>query len=103
MQTIRGYLVRTDRSCSRVDSLSALETATAADTKLLWLDFQGEPTLEAEAEFSRVMGWHPIVVENFHLSSSRPKLINFDRYSQITLHALKLSGTSSDEPTVEID
>lgn len=50
-----------------------------------------------------MLGWHPIVIENFHLASSRPKLINFDRYSQITLHALKLSGPADDGRTVEID
>lgn len=103
MENVRGYVVKSDKSCSRVDSLSALEAALAADTRLLWLDLQGEPDARAEAEFSRILGWHPIVIENFRLSSSRPKLINFDRYSQITLHALKLSGPRDEGRTVEID
>jgi len=60
-------------------------------------------TGEAEGALARVLGWHPIVLENFHLSSSRPKLTNFDRYSQVTLHALKLTGTGEEGRTVEID
>jgi magnesium transporter len=103
MQNLRGYVIRADKSCSRVDSLAALEAVGAADTKMLWLDLQGEPDPAAEAEYSRAMGWHPIVIENFRLSSSRPKLINFDRYSQITLHALKLAGPHEEGRTVEID
>ena len=63
----------------------------------------GEPQPVAEAEFGRMLGWHPIVIENFRLASSRPKLINFDRYSQITLHALKLAGPHEEGRTVEID
>jgi magnesium transporter len=103
MDGLRGFLIKADKSCSRVETLSALESATAADTKLLWLDIEGELTEEAEAEFSRVLGWHPIVIENFHLSSSRPKLTNFDRYSQVTLHALNLGSPSDEARTVEID
>lgn len=103
MQNVRGYLIKTDKTCSRMESISGLESAAAADTKLLWIDLQGEPNEEAEAEFSRILGWHPIVIENFRLASSRPKLINFDRYSQITLHALKLAGLHEEGRTVEID
>ena len=102
MEIIRGYLIKADKSCTRVDSLGALEAAAAADTKLLWFDVEGELSPEAEREFARVLGWHPIILENFHLSSSRPKLINFDRYSQITLHALDLSR-ERETPTSEID
>jgi magnesium transporter len=103
MENVRGYVIRSDKSCSRVDSLSALEAAGSADAKLVWIDLQGEPQPVAEAEFSRMLGWHPIVIENFRLASSRPKLINFDRYSQITLHALKLAGPHEEGRTVEID
>jgi magnesium transporter len=103
MEGLRGYLIKADKVCTHVDSLSVLEFATAADTKLLWLDIQGELSEEAEAELSRVLGWHPIVLENFHLASSRPKLINFDRYSQVTLHALNLSGPKEESRTIEID
>jgi magnesium transporter len=103
MDGLRGYLIKTDKSCSRIDTFAALESATAADTKLLWLDIQGELTAEAEEALTRVLGWHPIVLENFHLASSRPKLINFDRYSQVTLHALNLTLPSEDARTIEID
>jgi magnesium transporter len=58
---------------------------------------------EVESELTRVLGWHPIVLENFHLSSSRPKLINFDHYSQITLHALNLGSSKEEGHTIEID
>jgi magnesium transporter len=100
---IRGYLVKSDKTCARIDSLAQIGAAVAADTKLLWLDLVGDLTPEAEAELSRVLGWHPIVLENFHLASSRPKLINFDRYSQVTLHALNLSDSAGEMRTVEID
>jgi magnesium transporter len=103
MENVRGYVIKSDKSCSRVDSLSALEGAGSADTKLVWIDLQGEPQPVAEAEFGRMLGWHPIVIENFRVASSRPKLINFDRYSQITLHALKLAGPHEEGRTVEID
>ena len=103
METARGYIVKADRTCVRADGTGALEAVGTPDTKLVWLDFQGEPDPAVEAEFTRLLGWHPIVVENFRLSSSRPKLINFDRYSQITLHALKLSGPHAEGRTVEID
>ncbi|HKP94781.1 MAG TPA: magnesium transporter CorA family protein [Fibrobacteria bacterium] len=96
-------MIKADKSCSHVDTLSALESATAPDTKLLWLDIHGDLTAEMEGELSRVMGWHPIVLENFHLASSRPKLINFDRYSQVTLHALNLDRPLEERLTVEID
>ena len=104
MESIRGYLLKTDKSCTPVDSLAPLAAAAAADTKLLWMDIQGEFRPEVEEALSRVLGWHPIVIGNFHLSSSRPKLINFDKYTQLTLHALNLSNPRSEEGrTVEID
>ncbi|MDB5051815.1 MAG: corA [Fibrobacteres bacterium] len=103
MDGLRGYLIKSDKSCSHVETLSVLESATAPDTKLLWLDIQGELSEEVEAELSRVLGWHPIVLENFHLASSRPKLINFDRYSQVTLHALNLDRPHEERLTIEID
>ncbi|MDB5104226.1 MAG: corA [Fibrobacteres bacterium] len=103
MHGLRGYLIKTDKSCSHVETLAGLESATAADTKMLWLDIQGELFPEVEAELTRVLGWHPIVMENFHLASSRPKLINFDRYSQVTLHALNLEAPKEDTRTIEID
>lgn len=101
---VRGYLIRTDKTCSRQDSLAKLaEAAVEPDTKLLWLDLVGDLTPEAELELGAALGWHPIVLENFHLSSSRPKLINFDRYSQVTLHALNLSDAEGEARTAEID
>jgi magnesium transporter len=103
MPGLRGYLIKADKSCARVDSLSVLEAVSAAETKVLWLDIQGDLEAETESELSRVLGWHPIVLENFHLSSSRPKLINFDRYSQVTLHALNLSASKDESRTIEID
>ncbi len=103
MEGLRGYLIKTDKACMRVESLSILEAATDPDTKLLWVDIQGELSAEAEAELARVMGWHPIVLENFHMASSRPKLINFDRYSQVTLHALNLTAPKEESRTIEID
>ena len=54
MDGIRGYLIKADKNCTRMDSLAALEAATDADTKLLWLDIQCELSLEAETELSRV-------------------------------------------------
>jgi magnesium transporter len=103
MEGLRGYLIKTDKTCSKVTTYSAVESAMAPDTKLLWLDIIGEFTPEVEAELARVLGWHPIVLENFHLASSRPKLINFDRYSQVTLHALNLSSPKDESRTTEID
>jgi magnesium transporter len=103
MDGLRGYLIKSDKSCSQVDTLSLLDSATSPDTKLLWVDIQGDLTPETEAALTRVMAWHPIVIENFHLASSRPKLINFDRYSQVTLHALNLAVPSEDARTIEID
>ena len=100
---MNGYLIKTDKTCSKVDSVSALASAGAPDTKMLWLDIYGDLSPETEAELTRVMGWHPIVLENFHLNSSRPKLINFDRYTQVTLHALNLVGPNDESSTVEID
>jgi magnesium transporter len=103
MDGIRGYLIKADKMCTQVGTLSVLEAANAPDTKLLWLDIQGDLTEEAGAELARVLGWHPIVLENFHLASSRPKLINFDRYSQVTLHALNLTVPKEEGRTIEID
>jgi magnesium transporter len=103
MENIRGYLIKSDKSCVRVDSVASLEAANAADSKLLWMDIQGELGVETGNELARVLGWHPIVLENFHLSASRPKLLNFDRYSQVTLHALNLTMTKDDFRTIEID
>jgi magnesium transporter len=103
MDGLRGYLIKSDKSCTQVGTLSVLESATAPDTKLLWLDIQGDLSQEAGEELTRVLGWHPIVIENFHLSTSRPKLINFDRYSQVTLHALNLSAPKDEAHTIEID
>jgi magnesium transporter len=100
---LRGYLIKSDKTCTRIETLSVLESATAADTKLLWLDIIGDLTPEAESELTRILGWHPIVMENFHLASSRPKLINFDRYSQVTLHALNLDAPKDEVRTTEID
>lgn len=103
MSGIRGYLIKVDKSCSHVDSLSLLDSALAPDTKVLWLDIQGDLSEETEASLTRVLGWHPIVLENLHLASSRPKLINFDRYSQVTLHALNLEVHKAESRTSEID
>lgn len=103
MEGLRGYLINAQKVCTHVTSLSSLEWATAADTKLLWLDIQGDLMPEVEAELTKVLEWHPIVLENFHLASSRPKMINFDRYSQVTLHALNLSGPKDESRTTEID
>ena len=103
MDVIRGYMIKSDKTCSPVESLDALKMAAHADVKLLWLDLQGEPNADTEAEFAKVMGWHPIVIQNFHVSTSRPKLINFDSYSQVTLHALNLYRRHEEDPTMEID
>ncbi len=103
MDGLRGYLIKSDKSCSHVDTVSALDSATAPETKLLWVDIYGELSGEVESALGRVLGWHPIVLENFHLASSRPKLINFDRYSQVTLHALNLDRPAEERLTIEID
>ena len=71
--------------------------------QLLWIDIEGDLTSEAEAELTRLLSWHPIVLENFRLASSRPKLINFDRYSQVTFHALNLGVPREESRTIEID
>lgn len=103
METIRGYHIKSDKSCSRVDSVSALERAATPETKLLWLDIEGDLSPETESEIARLLEWHPIVLENFHLSSSRPKLLNFFNYSQVTLHALNLLVPKEEFRTIEID
>ena len=103
MAELRGYLIRGDKSCTRVDSPAALEAAASEGTKLFWMDIEGDLPEDLGAEMARLLGWHPIVLENFRLSSSRPKLIHFDRYSQITLHALNLAVPKEDARTVEID
>lgn len=103
MAALRGYLIRTDKTCSKVETPAALSAAAAEGTKLLWMDLEGDLPEELGAEMAGILGWHPIVLENFRLSSSRPKLIHFDRYSQITLHALNLAGSSEEARTVEID
>jgi magnesium transporter len=103
MDGLRGYLIKSDKTCSHVDTLTVLESATAPDTKLLWLDIHGELSGEVSAALGNTLGWHPIVLENFHLASSRPKLINFDRYSQVTLHALNLDRPADERITIEID
>jgi magnesium transporter len=103
MAGLRGLLIKADKTCSRVDSRAALEAAAAEGTKLLWIDLEGDLPEDTAAELARILGWHPIVLENFRLSSSRPKLIHFDRYSQITLHALSLAMPKEEARTVEID
>jgi magnesium transporter len=103
MNSIRGYLIKADKICAEANNLTVLEVATAPDTKMLWLDIQGDLTPETEEALSRILLWHPIVLENFHLASSRPKLINFDRYSQVTLHALNLGASKDETRTIEID
>jgi len=103
MATLRGYLLKTDKSCSRIDAPAALAVADEESTKLLWLDIEGDFPEDTGAEMARILGWHPLVVENFRLASSRPKLIHFDRYSQITLHALNLSAPKDEARTAEID
>lgn len=103
MDGVRGYLIKADKSCTKVDTHAILDSATAPDTKLLWIDLQGELAVEAGEEMARMLGWHPIVLENFHTASSRPKLTNFDRYSQLTLHALNLAGGKDEVRTFEID
>jgi magnesium transporter len=103
MDGLRGYLIKSDKSCSHVDTLAVLESATAPETKLLWLDIHGELSEEVATALGNALGWHPIVLENFHLASSRPKLINFDRYSQVTLHALNLDRPADERITIEID
>jgi magnesium transporter len=103
MAGLRGLLIKADRTCARVDSPAVLEAAAAEGTKLLWMDLEGEFPEETAGEMARILGWHPIVLENFRQSSSRPKLIHFDRYSQITLHALNLSSPKEEARTVEID
>lgn len=103
MAGLRGYLIRADKSCAKVETPAAVESATAPDTKLLWIDLEGELDGGTGDEMARILGWHPIVLENFQMASSRPKLINFDRYSQITLHALNLSLPKEESRTIEID
>jgi magnesium transporter len=103
MAGLRGLLIKADKTCSRVDSPAAIEAAAAEGTKLLWMDLEGDLPEDIAAEMARVLGWHPIVLENFRLSSSRPKLNHFERYSQITLHALNLTIPKEEIRTVEID
>jgi len=103
MAKLKGYLLKTDKSCSRIDAPSALAAADEETTKLLWLDVEGELPEDMGSEMARILGWHPLVLENFRLASSRPKLIHFDRYSQITLHALNLALPKEEPRTVEID
>lgn len=103
MAGIRGYLIKSDKTCAKIDTHAFLESATSVDTRLLWIDLEGELSLEAGEEMAKALGWHPIVLENFKTASSRPKLTNFDRYSQITLHALNLANRKDEARTVEID
>ena len=86
-----------------MDSPAALEAAAAEGTKLMWMDLEGDLPEDLGAEMARILGWHPIVLENFRQATSRPKLINFDRYSQITLHALNLGAPGEEARTIEID
>jgi magnesium transporter len=103
MATLRGFVLREDKTCSRIDSPGALAAAAEEGTKLLWMDLEGDFPEHAGAEMARILGWHPLVLENFRLASSRPKLLHFDRYSHITLHALDLDRPRGEERTAEID
>jgi magnesium transporter len=103
MATLRGYVLKADKSRSRIESAAALAAAAEESTRLVWLDLEGDFPEETGAEMAGILGWHPLVLENFRLASSRPKLIHFDRYSQITLHALDLSRPKDESRTAEID
>lgn len=103
MATLKGYLLKTDKSCSRIDAAAAVAAADEETTKLLWLDVEGDLPEEIGSEMARILGWHPLVLENFRLASSRPKLIHFDHYSQITLHARNLALPKQEPRTIEID
>lgn len=103
MATLRGYVLKNDKSCSRIDAPAALAAAAEESTRLLWLDIEGDFPDAEGTEMANILGWHPLVLENFRLASSRPKLIHFDGYSQITLHALDLKLPKEEPRTIEID
>lgn len=103
MAELRGILVKSDKTCGKVDFAEALAATAAEGTRLVWLDLEGDFPAGMADEMARVLGWHPIVLDNFREASSRPKLINFDHYSQISLHALNLGVGREEARTVEID
>ncbi len=101
---IRGFILKDDKTSFPITGLAAFDALSQAETQFLWVDIFGDLPAEAEALFSDNLGWHPIVIKNLRENSSRPKLINFDSYSQITLHALNLLAIhQKDESTIEID
>lgn len=101
---IRGFLVRQDGTLETCREWNFLDFPDFAGRRFLYLDLEGEIDPGEGEKLSSALGWHPVILDNFLQKSSRPKLINFEHESLITLHAVNILAIRQREnKTVEID
>jgi magnesium transporter len=92
---VKAYLIAVDGSA--VDASRDAARQLFTEGKLLWLDLYqpDDDTLTQMAEFLRI---HPLVTEDAQNFGQRPKIDDYDGFTQIVAYGVQ----SMDEPLVEV-
>jgi magnesium transporter len=92
---VKAYLIAVDGSLADADH-TAVEQLLH-ENRLLWLDLY-DPDSERLADLAGLLGIHPLAIEDAENFGQRPKLQDYDGFTQIVAYGVH----SMDEPLVEV-
>jgi len=92
---VKAYLIAVDGS--EVDASQEAAVRLFNEDKLLWLDLF-DPDDESLAQLSEFLGIHPLATKDAQQFGQRPKIEDYDGFTQIVAYGVH----SSTEPLVEV-
>jgi magnesium transporter len=95
MGPVKRYVIATDGSAADADRETARRLFN--EGKLLWLDLY-DPDDDTLAELADFLGVHPLATEDAQHFGQRPKIEDFDDFTQIVAYGVH----SMDQPLVEV-
>jgi magnesium transporter len=95
MGPVKGYLIATDGSAVDADRETARRLFN--EGKLLWLDLY-DPDDDTLAQLSGFLGIHPLATEDAQHFGQRPRVEDFDEFTQIVAYGVH----AMDQPLVEV-
>jgi magnesium transporter len=95
MGPVKGYLIAADGSAVDADRETARRLFN--EGKLLWLDLF-QPDDDTLAQLTEFLGIHPLVTRDAQTFGQRPKIEDYDGFTQIVAYGVH----SMDQPLVEV-
>jgi magnesium transporter len=95
MGPVKGYLIAVDGTA--VDADRATARRLFDEGRLLWLDLY-DPDDDTLAQLAGFLGIHPLVTEDAQHFGQRPKIEDYDGFTQVVAYGVH----SMDQPLVEV-